>query len=271
MAPEASTRARLATAKARGEGRPVIGGDVMWDRVDDRRITFRTSETESGQTPTGLNLAQRARALAQAEYLAGRWPEAVSTWRSQQREPEDPTELAILGEMLADAGDANATRYVERLRATHPVEADAILARLLVRQGKVDEAVSALEAAFERHRIDPWPWPALMRHTIELAADMALINPAMAARVYAAIKEPFVAHLGDEMRIDSMLVAAGQLPLEQVCVEALSPLEPYVPWRLSVLSWRSRCYEATRHPLASRAARELEESWRGKRRQMGSD
>jgi hypothetical protein len=61
------------------------------------------------------------------------------------------------------------------------------------------------------------------------------------------------------MRIDSMLVAAGQLPLEQACVEALSTLEPFVPWRLSVLSWRSRCYEVTRHPLASRAARELDE------------
>ena len=56
-----------------------------------------------------------------------------------------------------------------------------------------------------------------------------------------------------------MLVAAGQLPLESKCVEALSSLEPHVPWRLSVLAWRTRCYEATKHKLAARAARELDE------------
>jgi len=249
----------LATARARGEGRPVIAGDVMWDRVEDRRITFRTSETESGQPPPGLNLAQKARAVAEGQYLGGHWQEGAATWRSQSREPEDPTELAIVGEMLADAGDAEALGYVEKLRVSQPVEADAILARLLARQGKVDEAISAIESAFERHRVDPWPWPVLMRHTVELAADLSTINPVTAARVYAAIKEPFVAHLEEEMRVDSMLVAAGQLPLEEACVEALSKLEPLVPWRLSVLSWRSRCYEATRHPLASRAARELDE------------
>jgi hypothetical protein len=53
-------------------------------------------------------------------------------------------------------------------------------------------------------------------------------------------------------------VAAGRLPIER-CGEALAPLEPHVPWRLSVLSWRSRCYEAIRHPLAGRAAREVDE------------
>lgn len=249
----------LATARARGEGRPVIAGDVMWDRVEDRQITFRTSETEGSQPPPGLNLAQKARAVAQGQYLAGHWQDAVATWRSQSREPEDPTELAIVGEMLADAGDADALGYVERLRVAEPVEADAILARLRARQGKVDEAMSALESSFERHRSDPWPWPVLMRHTVELAADLSLISPVAAARVYAAIKEPFVLHLEEEMRVDSMLVAAGQLPLEANCVEALSTLEPLVPWRLSVLSWRARCYEATRHPLASRAARELDE------------
>ncbi len=249
----------LATARARGEGRPAIGGDLAWDRVEDDRITFRASETESGELPPGLKLAQKARAIAEGQYLAGHWQDALATWKSQSREPEDPTELAIVAEMLADAGDAEAAGYVDRLRPTEPVEADAILARLLERQGKVDEALSALESAFALHRIDPWPWPVLMRHTVELAADLALINPDAAARVYTAIKEPFVVHLEEEMRIDSMLVAAGQLPLEQACVEALSGLEPLVPWRLSVLSWRSRCYEATRHPLASRAARELDE------------
>src|SRR5262249_48968139 len=36
----------LATARARGEDRPALRGDVAWDRVADGRITFRTSEGE---------------------------------------------------------------------------------------------------------------------------------------------------------------------------------------------------------------------------------
>jgi hypothetical protein len=56
-----------------------------------------------------------------------------------------------------------------------------------------------------------------------------------------------------------MLAAAGHMSLQTACVEALSQVEPFVPWRLNVLSWRSRCYQAAGHPLASLAARELEE------------
>jgi hypothetical protein len=98
-----------------------------------------------------------------------------------------------------------------------------------------------------------------MHHNLILAADLATVRPGLGERVYAALKEPFVGRLEEEGRLDAMLVAAGQIPLQKACVEALSQVEPFVPWRLSVLSWRSRCYQETHHPLASRAARELDE------------
>src|SRR5262249_23194119 len=150
-----------------------------------------------------------------------------------------------------------ALKYETRLRAYQPAEADAVRARLLARQGQLEDSMEALEAAFAAHRIDPWPWPVVMRHAVELAADLATKDAALAARAYAALSQPFAGRLLEEPRSDAMLVAAGQLPLEKTCIEALSPLEPHVPWRLSVLSWRSRCYDATNHPLAPRAAREL--------------
>jgi hypothetical protein len=46
---------------------------------------------------------------------------------------------------------------------------------------------------------------------VELAADLATRTPALAARVYAALLEPFAGDLQQEMRTDTMLVAAGQL------------------------------------------------------------
>ena len=45
------------------------------------------------------------------------------------------------------------------------------------------------------------------------------------ARAYAALSQPFAGHLLEEPRSDAMLVAAGQLPLEKTCVEALSSLD----------------------------------------------
>jgi len=249
----------FATARARGEGRPAIHGDVDWDRVEDERITFQTSEGEDGAPAPTLKAAQRARAAAQANYLAGRWRETVSLWQSQSREPEDPTELAMIAETMAELGDEAALRYEPRLRIFRPAEAEAVRARLFARQGKLDDAMSALEAAFASYRLDPWPWPTIMRHAVELTADVATRDPALAARAYAALRQPFAGHLLEDIRLDAMLVAAGQLPLESTCVAALAPLEPYVPWRLSVLSWRSRCYDATKHPLGGRASLELDE------------
>lgn len=259
----------MATARARGEARPDVRGDVAWDRVDDTHITFRTSEGESGPPPPGLNPAQRMRAAAQAQYLAGQWASVVELWQSQRREPSDPTELAIVAEAMAERGDEEALRYVEALRPLQPAEADAIAARLLAHQGKLDEAMLALEATFARHRVDPWPMPMVIRHALELAADLAAQKTELAARVYAALKEPFAGDLQQELRTDVKLVAAGQLSLETACVEALSGLEPHVPWRLSVLSWRSRCYEAHRPAWAGRAARELDEYLSGEASPFG--
>jgi hypothetical protein len=253
-----NTTAILAIAKARGEGRPAIDGDVDWGLVEDRRITFRTSELVQEQFLDGLSPQQIARATAQEHYLAGQWQDGLAMWRSQGREPEDPTELAIIGEMLADQGSEAALPYIEKLQAFHPIEADLVRARLAMRQGRLDEAMAGLETAFERFRSDPWPWPALMRDSLQLSRELAGVN-LLAARAYAALKNPFVGYLQDEMRISAMLVAAGTLPLETTCVEALAGLEPLPPWQLSLLSWRSRCYEATRHPLAARAAAELGE------------
>jgi spermidine synthase len=259
----------VATARARGEARPDVRGDVAWDRVDDERITFRTSEAESGPPPPNLRPAQRVRAAAQAQYLAGQWASVVELWQGQGREPEDPTELAIVAEAMAEQGDEGALRYVDALRALQPAEADAVIARLWARRDKAEEAMTALEAAFARHRVDPWPMPAIMRHAVELAADLAKRDRALAERVYAALRLPFAGDLQQEMRTDAMLVAAGQLPLETACVEALSGLEPHIPWRLSVLSWRSRCYETQKPAWAGRAARELDEYLSGEAAPFG--
>jgi len=41
------------------------------------------------------------------------------------------------------------------------------------------------------------------------------------------------------------------------CVEALSPLEPHIPWREDVLKYRAECYRFRHHPHAEAAAADL--------------
>ena len=112
--------------------------------------------------------------------MAGDPAKAVAFWFSQHGEPRTPTELAALAESLASAGDERARPYIDKLRAYQPTEGDAIEARLLLRQGKPRDAAAAIEATFDRHRRDVWPWAIIGKHAIETAEEITRADPSMA-------------------------------------------------------------------------------------------
>ena len=68
----------VATSRARGEARPDVRGDVAWDRVDDERITFRTSEAESGPPPPDLS----PRSACAPRRKRSTWPASGRAWSS---------------------------------------------------------------------------------------------------------------------------------------------------------------------------------------------
>src|SRR6185369_10079853 len=145
-----------------------------------------------------------------------------------------------------------------RLQGPHFVEAEIVLARLRWRQGRAPEAVEHLERAFERARQDPWAMPAVIKNAFPIVLDLGSKDPAMAARLDAALAQPFaIAVLDDERRLVRLEVA-GYLDLPRYAA-ALADLEPNVPWRGSVLDRRVRAYDATGNPLARAARRDLAE------------
>ena len=133
-----------------------------------------------------------------------------------------------------------------------------ILAILRTRQGRVPEAVAALESAFAGYGRDPWAWPALMQRGLALAVDLGGRDAAYAERLYAALRSPFVMDYARETRLNALLNLGYELDFPQNCIEVLNELEPHVPWKRDLLEARVKCYQAGDHPYLDRARRDLD-------------
>lgn len=230
-------------ARQRSEHRPRgLQGVVDWGRAEEEWASFLIAEEETDDPPDFLGQEPKARLYAQAQFLAGDYAKAVAFWFSQHGDPRTPTEIAALAESLANAGDERARAYIEKLRGYQPTEADAVEARLLLRQGKPREATAAIESTFERHRRDAWPWAVIGRRAIDTAEEIARADPSMADRVYAALAQPLPVYLYEDKRLGALLKIAMHNKLEVPCARTLELFEPYVPWQREVLDWRAECY-----------------------------
>jgi hypothetical protein len=245
--------------------RPADVDGVDWKRADELWSGFLVTEEEADNPPDDFDDDRKARINAQMSWLAGDASKALAFWQSQHHDPKSPSELAVVAESYASAGDDRARTYIERLRGYQPTEADAILARLLARQRKPEAAASELEAMFERHRRDVWPWMVISKHAFATLDEVAAADATLADRLYRAIALPLPVYLLEGLRLDTMLKIAMRTKLEVPCQETLRLFEPHVPWRKDVLEWRDACYrrdpsDRTLGPAtASIAGRELAE------------
>ena len=245
------------SAHARGEDRPQLsGGEIDWEAVQDQRFAQRVAGGLAPDVSAAMTVAQRYRVQALRYYFEGRLDQTLAWWRAQPREPSGPMELLVIGAALASAGDDAALPYLERMRTIEPVESAALLATLRWRQGKVAEAAAVLVSVFRACQRDPWPMMRLMTNALNLAVALAANDPELGRQLYAVLKTPFAVHLLDQKRKETVVRLAKQLGGEY-CVEALQPLEPYVPWRDDFLRDRLHCYEAAHDPRASAAARDV--------------
>src|SRR5262249_43426556 len=158
-----------ALARARGEHRPAISGDVDWTAVDDRHYAEVAGLGVAPPADAGITRDQQLRVAALRAWVNGRFDEARAAWSQQPRAPESSMELVVLGESLADAGDERALGLILPLHAVQPIEADVLLARLRWRQHRLPEATELLASALVRYRSDPWPLLRVMQRAVQLA------------------------------------------------------------------------------------------------------
>jgi spermidine synthase/MFS family permease len=243
-------------ARSSQEDRPAVSGDVDWASVDRWRVGAATSQGRPPTATPGMTVEELRQALAQKSFVEGR-PEAVlANWRAGAWEPRGSIEEIVLAEALAQGGEELAADYIERIRQRRGVEADVLLARLRWRQGRLEEAVQALERAFQAYRDDPWPLAVLVRNSFSVVLDIASRDAALAGRLEESLAHPFSLFLLDEERHLIRLEVAARLD-DSRYARAVEEMEPDVPWRRPILERRAQAYTATGNSHASVARREL--------------
>jgi spermidine synthase len=234
-----------------------VDGTVDWAQVEELRSARAVSESVTTAVFAADDPALKHRLHARDAYIKDDLAGARASWLAQSEEPKGPMDLAMVGEVLADAGDPRARQYIDQLRPLQPAEADALLARLAERSGDPQRASEHLIAAFRSCRQHPWTHRKLFNRAIDLAVEVTAERPELVPGVFEALGEPFAAHALQSARLRARAVIGLRPGQEQFCVAALAPLEPNVPWQRDLLERRAACYARAGHPLAAQARADL--------------
>jgi len=247
---------REAAAEA-GASLPVVLGDYDAARVHDERLSLFSGAGEAPPRPSLPIEGILRRADAHILWTQRSRRAALEAWRGQDAEPRGPNELALVAEVTADAGEEGALPYIEKLRAYQPVEADASLARLRLRQGRFDEALEALEAAFAGYRQDPWPSPLAVQGALDATLELVAQKPETQPRVLAALRDEFALRLLREVRLEEMFLVGSTGEPKPGCASLVEPYEPDVPFTAAWLGFRMRCYAHTDDSRVVEAVRDM--------------
>ena len=230
---------------------------IRWDVVETASTMFVRGGTSAALQRGVPPIEQQRQAAVRRFYQDKDTAGARELWRQQTEPPRDPTELAMAAEILADEGSDTALPVIEQLRAYQPAEADIVLAALRFRQARPDEAATALEAAFARLQVDPWPLLRLKQLALDLAAAIGKQRPSTARRLFDALKAPFSVRATDTTRLLTRVDLTTHFDFRGACREAIGELEPHVPWTGAFLAMRRDCYDATRDQRLPAAIRDL--------------
>jgi MFS family permease len=246
-------------ARSRGEDRPpIVNGELDEARFDAERVNVLMGGFPVGWIDSYVTVGLQARARAFELHRELNYPRALEAWRQQELETETPAELTVVAESAAHTGDEQARGYIEQLREFRPIEADIMYARLLLTEGRSEEAARVLERAYIGYRADPWPSPLVVYRSIGLATEIAGTGPEQALRVYSGLSEPFALYGINDLRLSAMVwISRGLQP--ELCARAVSQYEPHVPWERGFLEQRATCYAHVGHPWAERAREDLSE------------
>ncbi|HSP14980.1 MAG TPA: fused MFS/spermidine synthase [Thermoanaerobaculia bacterium] len=245
----------ISFARGIGADRPSrVRGIVDWQQVEWNRWHDTTIEVSPLERDPQVRIRAEFTKLYEENDLAG----ALAAWERTPFTPVNSIEVSRLAEVLAEAGREQAVAMAERLRPADTTEADAILARVRMRQRRDAESAAALERALLRYRTDPWPASEPMGRALDTAISLARFDHRLAPRLYALLGKPFsTGQWADERKIYRVHVAQAGFGCGPQTIAALRDLEPDFPWAYDLLNTRRRCYaEAHLGGLSARAERD---------------
>jgi hypothetical protein len=182
----------------------------------------------------------------------------LQMWSQQDREPQYPLELAMLGEAYAEKGDSRALSLVNQLNKFHPVTAKAILARYYLRSGDPARALEALKTALTEFRVYPWVQIKVLYRSFDLGLELVNAIPDRAMDLFEMFSEPFSVRIHENTRKIKLIQISAALPAVQG-IKALQQVEPHVPWTEEFLRYRLHVYQKSNHSLEPLAQKELNE------------
>lgn len=253
----------VAMAHALGADRPPLPeGTLDPARLAEARSARLTAIFDEGRGGAGPTPAAQARSRARAAWAHGELRNARRLWveGGDRAAGDQPMDQLIVAETAGSAGDEAAMRPAEALLRADGRDAAANFSLALLRaaQRRPDEAVTALEAGFIAARTDPWLFPEMLERALGLASALSTASPALAQRLWRVLAEPFAVGLEEDHRLGRRMEVGANLDFEATCVDALAPMEPWVPFYPALLRDRVRCYEAHAHPLLSEARHDLD-------------
>lgn len=173
----------------------------------------------------------------------------------------NPVILAMLAEKEADSGSDLAAPLIEALRRIQPIEADVIQARLFLRKGRANDAVTSLERGYLRYRSDPWPLRPIMGRSLRLAEEIAAHQDhTLTVRLFRSLVQPFSVYVLNETRIETLNKLANTVERTRcgpLTLESIRQWEPHVPWNEGLLRQRRDCYRTLKDSRADIAEKDL--------------
>ena len=246
-------------AHAMGASHPPLDGDteIKWPVVETAATTFVRASVSPALMHGVPPAEQQRQAALRRYYQDNDSPGAREIWRQQTEPARDPLELAMAADLEAETGSDTALPLIDQLRGYQPAEADTVLATLRLRQARLNEAASALESAFARYRVDPWPLLRFKQKAFTLVDALITRDPKPAHRLFEVLQQPFSVRAIDNMRLLMRADLAARFDFKGACREPISALEPHVPWTVVFLTMRRDCYQVNDDPRLAAAARDL--------------
>ena len=236
---------------------------VDWNAVDTARVAYNAIEGFFDDLPASPPAPERARQRAYVRYFQqGNAAGARVAWQEQSGGERDLLDVRLLAGIEADSGSDSALPWIERIRAHEPAEADALAARLRLRQGRIPETLAALQASFTGFRTDPWPTQGAMQSALNLVTPLTGQSAMTVTPLLDALSEPFVVHALNVPRLAIAAELSRGADFLQRCAGIFGQFEPDPMWNQRFLTLRRDCYRATGSARVRTAEGDLDEFMR---------
>jgi len=252
-------------ARSRHADRPPLDNPaaVNWPAVDTAWVSYQASEASAASDLTSVpaNPAEDARRAALVNYyLQGNASAAPRAWNGESPQTRDPNELVMLSDLAAQRGsDEETIPLIAQLDTFNRGEAATLLAVLRYRQSRFEDAAAALEDAFADFRVKPWALLRVKQQAVDLAGNVGSRSPALARRMFEALREPFVAGALYEQRLLTRARLSRAIDFHRDCPGVMEALDVYPRWTDAFLSSRVACYQGIGGSRLRNAERDLRE------------